>query len=111
MPPVFLQDGLATTGRVTCCIGNLTVRGRLTAAGTSFPCDADPLPACEALGVDGDLLTAPLPIPPWGLIGAREQDLDPVEVTVDVRNVTGGARERDEIAGVRDRPVRHPPTR
>ncbi len=39
------------------------------AAGSSFPCEADLLPACEAFGIDGDLLTAPLPIPPWGLIG------------------------------------------
>lgn len=66
--------------------------------GTSFPCDFEPHPACEVFGVDDDLVSVPLPIPPWGLIGARELDLDPVEITTEVRGITGGAGISDEIA-------------
>jgi hypothetical protein len=66
--------------------------------GTSFPCDFEPHPACEVFGVDDDLVSAPLPIPPWELMSGRELDLDPVEVTTDVRSITGGARSADEIA-------------
>jgi hypothetical protein len=50
------------------------------------------------MGVDDELYDTALPIPPWGLIGARELDLDPVEVTTEVREVTGGAVLPDEIA-------------
>ncbi|HWM19892.1 MAG TPA: hypothetical protein VNO51_09405 [Ilumatobacteraceae bacterium] len=69
--------------------------------GTSFTCPHDSIQsACEALGVDDDvdLTFAPLPVPPWGLIGAREHDLDPLEATTDIREITGGARSPDEIA-------------
>jgi hypothetical protein len=70
--------------------------------GTSFRCSADTLPACETLGVDGDvdgdLRFAPLPVAPLSVFGARIHDLDPVEITADVRSITVGAREADEIA-------------
>ena len=45
-----------------------------------------------------NVTVGPLPIPPWGLVGAREHDLDPVEITAEVREITGGARTADEIA-------------
>jgi hypothetical protein len=66
--------------------------------GTTFPCGIEPMPMCATLGVDDDLRFAPLPIAPWGLIGAREHDLDPVEVTADVRDITGGAWTADDLA-------------
>jgi hypothetical protein len=99
VPPVFLRhgppDGLGYPLERAADGTWSTVGG-----GTAFSCPDDRLPACEALGVDGDadLMFAPLPIPPWGSIGAREHDLDPVEITADVRSITGGARHADEIA-------------
>jgi hypothetical protein len=69
-----------------------------TGAGTTFPCDVDPLPACAALGADRDLMSVPLAVPAWGLVGAREGDLDPVDVTADVRAISAGASTADEVA-------------
>ncbi|HEX6658271.1 MAG TPA: hypothetical protein VF065_09330, partial [Ilumatobacter sp.] len=68
------------------------------AGAMSFPCDVDPLPACAELGADIDLMSVPLGVPPWGLIGARDGDLDPVDVTDEVRAVSGGAATPDEVA-------------
>ena len=97
VPPVGLQvEGQGPQGRF------LLQRGDgdtwLTAgAGAAFPCEAEWLPTCEAFGVDTDLMTVPLPIPPWGLIGAHEHDLNPIEVTAEVRGLTDGDRTPVEI--------------
>ena len=69
--------------------------------GTTFTCPHDSIrSACEAFGVDegGDLIFAPLPVAPLEVFAARMHDLDPVEVTADVRSITVGARSADEIA-------------
>jgi hypothetical protein len=100
VPPVFLRhgppDGLGYVLE-RAADGTWSTSG----GGTSFTCPHDSIQStCEALGVedDGELMSAPLPVPPWGLIGARELDLDPVEITAEVRELSRGARNADEIA-------------
>jgi len=98
VPPVLLQYGSENgLGYVLERAGEGT--WSTSGGGTTFMCPHDSIrSACEALGVDdADLMFAPLPIPPWGSIGAREHDLDPVEITADIQNLTGDARTPDEI--------------
>ena len=113
VPPVFLRHG-PRTDLATCSTARRTSTWSTGGGGTSFTCPHDSIQsACEAFGVadGGDLMFAPLPVPPWGLIGAREFDLDPVEVTAEVREISGGAVNagRDRRRG--DRRVRQPPIR